>query len=197
VKKEKKTEKGIFEQLYRYDSGSGSYIIEIALDDYGDIFSEWDPAPFKLRDIDSDLEFYLEGCSDDIPFSYPVTLSFTVPSDSKNEKIEDQARNGLQNGFRFKLYFIKQDMKVVNRRTLLFFLIGFVFLWAATVFPVQLLNSPFPSIIVEGFFIGGWVFVWEAISLILFTTRGLHHKYKTYRRLHRSKIIFTEQLQIY
>ena len=52
--------------------------------------------PFKLRDIDPDLELYLEGSSDDIPFKYPVALSFTIPKGSRNENIEEQARNGLK-----------------------------------------------------------------------------------------------------
>ena len=96
---------GLFAEIYRFDKNSRSFIIEIALDRYEDIFSEWDPAPFKLRDIDPDLELYLEGSSDDIPFKYPVALSFTIPKGSRNENIEEQARNGLKNGFTFKRYF--------------------------------------------------------------------------------------------
>ncbi|MFP4164326.1 MAG: hypothetical protein ACLFQB_10560 [Chitinispirillaceae bacterium] len=191
-RKDERDKQGLIAQIYRFDKNSGSYIIEVALETYEDMFSEWDPAPFKLRDIDPDLELYLEGCSDDIPFRYPVTLSFKIPKGSKKENIENQARNGLRNGFTFKRYFLKNDLKAANRRTLFFFLIGFAFLWVATSFPTQLLESPFPSIIVEGLFIGGWVFVWEAISLILFTTRGIQHKNKTYKRLQRAAIVFNE-----
>ncbi|MFP4417587.1 MAG: hypothetical protein ACLFSB_09980 [Chitinispirillaceae bacterium] len=181
---------GIFAQIYRYDKDSGSYIIEIALEKYEDLFCQWDPAPFKLRDIDPDLELYLEGCSDDIPFKYPVTLHFKIPNDLKKDTIEEQARNGLKNGFRFKRYFIRQAIGAANRRTLLFFLIGFGFLYVATSFPAKLIQSAFPQLLVEGLFIGGWVFVWEAISLIIFTTRGLNHKNRIYKRLQASEIVF-------
>lgn len=188
-------ESGLFAEIYRYDTATGAYIIEIALDDYGDIFSEWDPAPFKLRDIDPDLELYLEGCSDDIPFKYPVTLNFTIAKALRNARSEEQARNGLKNGFTFKRYFLKKEIYTANRRTVFFSLIGFAFLWVATIFPERLLLSPFPSIIVEGLFIGGWVFLWEAISLILFTTGGLRHRDHTYRRLQRSPVMFTDKEQ--
>ncbi len=183
---------GLFQEMYRRDAATGSYIIEIALDRYSDIFSEWDPAPFKLRDLDPDLELYLEGCSDDIPFRYPVTLSFTIPKGIRDQNIEEQARNGLANSFMFKRYFLRKDREKTSTRTLLYILIGFAFLWVATIFPQQLAESVFPSIIVEGLFIGGWVFLWEAISLILFTYRGLAHRSRTYKRLQHSPIVFRE-----
>ncbi len=183
---------GIFAQIYHFDKQTGSYIIEIALEKYEDMFCQWDPAPFKLRDIDPDLELYLEGCSDDIPYKYPVTISFKIPGPHKREKIEAQARNGLKNGFTVKRYFLRKEIGSANKRTLLFFIIGFAFLYVATSFPAKLLDSPFPSLLVEGLFIGGWVFVWEAISLIIFTTRGLHHRYRTYKRLQKSSILFRE-----
>lgn len=187
-----KKPEGIFNELYRLDEKTGAYIIEIALDKYSDIFSEWDPAPFKLRDTDPDLELYLEGCSDDIPFRYPLTLSFTIPKGIRKESIEDQARKGLRNSFNFKIYFLEKDMAKTNARTLLFILIGFAFLWVATIFPKQLTASVFPSILVEGLFIGGWVFLWEAISLILFKTTDLYHSRQIYRRLLQSAIVFRE-----
>ncbi len=187
----KKTE-GIFKELYRLDTKTGAYIIEIALDKYSDIFCEWDPAPYKLRDIDPDLELYLEGCSDDIPFRYPLIVSFTIPKGIREEKIERQARKGLRNGFKFKIYFINKDIAQTNARTLLFILVGFAFLWVATIFPKQLTASVFPSILVEGIFIGGWVFLWEAITLLLFTTSGLYHKSRIYKRLLNSTIVFRE-----
>lgn len=190
-----KKAEGIFRELYRFDKKSGAYIIEIALDKYSDIFSEWDPAPFKLRDIDHDLELYLEGCSDDIPYRYPLILSFTIPMGARDEIIEEQARKGLRNGFKFKIYFIRKEIARTNARTLLFMLIGFAFLWAATIFPKQLASSVFPSLLVEGLFIGGWVFLWEAITLALFTTTGLAHSSRIYKRLLCSTIVFREVTQ--
>jgi hypothetical protein len=122
-----KKAKGIFEELYRFDEKTGAYIIEIALDKYSDIFSEWDPAPFKLRDIDHDLELYLEGCSDDIPYRYPLILSFTIPMGERDINIEQQACKGLRNGFKFKIYFIKKAIARTNARTLLFMMMASLF----------------------------------------------------------------------
>lgn len=51
-------------------------MIEIVMDQDGDIFSEWNPTPFKCRDLDPDLKLYLEGSSEEIPSRYPVELCF-------------------------------------------------------------------------------------------------------------------------
>lgn len=37
----------LFSEVYALDKSINRYMIEIALDQYEDIFNEWDPAPFK------------------------------------------------------------------------------------------------------------------------------------------------------
>ena len=45
---------------YRKDKESGRVIIPISLDKYDDVFDDWDPSPFKLRDIEDEfLGFHL------------------------------------------------------------------------------------------------------------------------------------------
>jgi hypothetical protein len=51
------------------------------------------------------------------------------------------------------------------------------------------------SVLTEGLFIGGWVFLWEAVSLFFFSNRDLYYRYRTFRRLRRSEIIFSEAAQ--
>ena len=63
-----------FRDYYRVDKDTGSYMIEIALNQYTDIFSVWDPVPFKKRAINPDLEFYLVSSAEEIPIKYPIEL---------------------------------------------------------------------------------------------------------------------------
>jgi hypothetical protein len=69
---------------------------------------------------------------------------------------------------------------------------GFFFLWFGTLFPIYLAENMATSIISEGIFIGGWVFLWEAVSLFFFTNRELYIKYRTYKRLQHTPVIFRE-----
>lgn len=68
----------LFNAIYAIDTTNNYYMIEVGLDQYANIFSQWDSAPFKRREIDPDLTLYLEGSSDEIPFRYPVELCFMM-----------------------------------------------------------------------------------------------------------------------
>ncbi len=167
-------------------------MIEIGLDQYADIFSEWDPAPFKRRSLDPDLELYLEGSAEEIPLHYPIELYFTLPSGTRNEAIEAETRNGLENSCRFKMYLLKQEIRKINTRMLRYILFGFIFLWSGTFFSTRFIGASFLSLLAEALFIGGWVFIWEAISLFFFTKRELYQRYRTFNRLKNAPMIFRE-----
>ena len=39
-------------KFYQVDPATGAFLVEVALDRYEDVFNEWDPAPYKRRDLD-------------------------------------------------------------------------------------------------------------------------------------------------
>ncbi|NMB97020.1 MAG: hypothetical protein GYA02_10485 [Clostridiaceae bacterium] len=50
-----------YEMLYRKNYDTGRVIIDIALDDYLKFFHEWDNSTFRKRDINAELEQFLEA----------------------------------------------------------------------------------------------------------------------------------------
>ncbi len=182
-----------FSDNYQIDRSTNRYMIEIGLSQYADIFSEWDPAPFKRRAIDPDLELYLESSSDEIPFPYPIELLFMIPIGTQNKRLEGETRRGLENSLTFKLYLFKKELRKTNARIFRFILIGLIFLWAGTAFAKQVEKSVVLPTLLEGVAISGWVFLWEAVSLFFFTNRDLYHRYRIYKRLQSSPVIFREK----
>lgn len=182
----------LFREVYKIDQATNLYMIEIALNQYADIFNEWDSTPFKRRDLDPDLRLYLEESSDEIPFQYPIELYFTVPLGTRDKQIEKEAEDGIKNSFISKRYFLGKKMKQTNAQTFRFVLIGFVFLWVARAFPGWRSEANLQSILLEGLAIGGWVFLWEAVSLFFFTNRDLYNRYRTYKRLQNAPVLFRE-----
>lgn len=69
-------------------------------------------------------------------------------------------------------------------------MISFTFLLSAYIFKRRFDMNVFLSILVEGQFIGGWVFLWEAISLFFFTNYDLYKKVKKYKRFLNTSIKF-------
>ncbi|QQE66903.1 hypothetical protein GFS31_36070 [Leptolyngbya sp. BL0902] len=181
-----------FNTIYAIDPATNAYMIEAALDDYGDIFNEWDPAPFKRRELDPDLQIYLEGSSDEISFRYPVELIFTLPAEKRCEATEQEVRVGLRNSFTFKLYVLRKEIRTINLLTLRYVLMGLGTLWAARLISVPAEAYAITSVLTEGLFIGGWVFLWEAVSLFFFSNRDIYQRYRTYTRLRDALVIFQE-----
>ena len=182
----------LFREVYKIDQETNLYMIEVALNQYADIFNEWDSTPFKRRDLDPDLRLYLEESSDEIPFKYPIELYFTIPAGTRDERIEKEAEDGIKNSFISKRYFLGKKMKQTNMQTFRFVLVGFVFLWVAKTFSGWRAEANLQSILLEGLAISGWVFLWEAVSLFFFTNRELHHLYYTYKRLQNAPVLFRE-----
>ncbi|PSN12419.1 hypothetical protein C7293_20200 [filamentous cyanobacterium CCT1] len=181
----------LFDQIYAIDTVNNAYMIEVALDHYTDIFSEWDPAPFKRRELDPDLQLYLESSADEIPAKYTIEVCFTLPPGTRNEALEADVRAGLKNSVDFKLYLFKKEIRLINTRTARYVIAGLGTLLVARLAEPLDINI-FTSVLTEGLFIGGWVFLWEAVSLFFFSNRDLYNRYRTYKRLRGSEVIFSE-----
>ena len=181
-----------FSEVYAIDKANNAYMIEVALDNYTAIFNEWDPAPFKRRELDQDLQFYLEGSANEIPSRYTIELCFTLPPGGRNQLMEEEVRAGLQNSVNFKIYLLKKEMRLINTRTFRYIFAGLGTLWVGRLLSKPADVSDITAVLTEGLFIGGWVFLWEAVSLFFFSNRDLYQRYRTYKRLRNAEVIFQE-----
>jgi hypothetical protein len=187
--------KSVFSDVYALDHATHRYMIEIALDQYEDIFNEWDPAPFKRREIDADLELYLEGSAEEIPSRYPIELCFTLPQGQRSEALEEEARQGIRRFFGFKLHFLKLELRQITLRILNYLVFGFLLLWVGTTYPGDDSPRDWAILLAEGVIIGGWVFLWEAVSLFSFTSLEMYQRHRVYSRLRQAPVLFKELTQ--
>ena len=181
----------VFAKVYNIDQNTNACLIEIALARYDDIFNKWDFDPFERREVNPELEDFLERCSDEIPFRYPIEFHFTIPEGMRNRQKEEKSRDGFKNHFTFKIYLVKNKLKINYRRTLYCFLVGFFLLAGGIQWQIVSQNL-LPSILRESLNIGGWVFIWQAVSVFSFGNTELYRSYRTYKRLRNAPIIFHE-----
>ena len=179
-----------FHDYYRVNEETGSLMVEVAINQYADIFSVWDPVPFKQRAINPDLEFYLMSSSEEIPKKHSIEIVFLIRPDKICSESEDECKRGLKRGLEFRLYLLKKQMREIYSRLLHYIILSIVFLWLGIAFPAEIENQVWESILKEGLVIGGWVFLWEAISLFSFTEFDLLLRSRNYRRLINASIFF-------
>lgn len=189
----KKKRFNYLKKVYKVEASSKTFIIEISLDDYNDIFNEWDPAPFRRRDIDPDLNHFLIDSSEDIPLKYPLKLCFFIPQNARDTTKEELAKSGLKNFFDFLISDLIRKLRILRQKGTIYIFTSFTFLTLASILKTKLNVGILSDTLLEGLFIGGWVFLWEAFTLFFFSSYDLYRELKIYKRLSISNIQFKEK----
>ena len=179
-----------FDKIYEKDPNTNSYIIAVAVEKYGDIFNELDPAPFKSRDLNNELRTYLEDSSFDIPLKYDITLQINLLDEKPNFTWEERIVFGLKTYFSFVERQFAREISDSYRKGFFYIGIAFILLFVAyslkSSAPLEIISG----IALEGITIGGWVFLWEAISTFAFKHRETRNKNKHYKRFMAANITF-------
>lgn len=178
------------QKIYEKNNTTGNYVIQVAIDKYTDIFNEWDRAPFRKRDMDPDLALFLETCFEDIPAKHGVDICFYLPKEEKDATREELLIAGIKTYYSFYLH---QEIRILkgNYSRLFKYLISSFSLLAMSIFLGTIVGE---NIILEtlqqGFNIGGWVFLWEVISIVIFRGREVSSEISKYQRFLNSLIYF-------
>lgn len=178
--------------VYNKNPENNAYLIEISLDDYSEIFNGWDASQLKKKDIEPELLDYIEQAGYEIPIHEQVEICFYLPKQINDTDKENISIQGIKNNFKTVLFFIDRQLHKNYRQIASYITIAILFLIGA--YGLRLvtdLNFTF-SIIVEGFFIGGWFLMWEAFSLFFFQSHETRHRRKIFERFAKSEIFFKD-----
>lgn len=185
-----KRDERTLERIYEKDKETGAFIISIALDRYVDVFNELDSAPWRRRDLDHDLRLFLEDCSSDIPLKYDIILQFNVEQEKPDLIKEQRLKVGLKTYFTFVRSGLQKKIRRSNQRSVVYG-VGAFFLIFASYSLAAISSNPLLATLFDVVAIGGWVFLWEAISTFAFQGREALDRYRTYQRFSTAEVRFT------
>lgn len=173
-------------KLYKKNA-KGEFIIEVYIDKLLSAFNEWDSSYLEIRELNSNLIYFIERCSKDIPIGQSIELRFVVSQESEEQ--EKVLREALKANFQYQLHLVKQKLDFLYRKSAKYFTIAVIFLvMAFSMKPVFQLNLA-GDLLVEGLYIGGWVFLWQSISMFSFESSDVAHKKRIFERLLNSGIV--------
>lgn len=176
--------------IYPFDKETNTYCVYISLDSYEELFNGWDAAPIKRRDLEPDLLDFLEQVSYDIPLSEKVKIVFQLPEAKKDSEKEQRSKEAIYHNFNLIRHFINKSLMQNNRKIATYLAMGVFFLLLSYSLDLYLhLTFPF-SILVDGFFIGGWVMFWEAFSLTFFIGHEFRNRRNRFARYSDSQVEF-------
>ncbi|MBU3198346.1 hypothetical protein LL037_21635 [Clostridium estertheticum] len=178
------------QKIYERNPTTGNYVIQVGIDKYTDIFNDWDNAPFRKRDMDPDLVIFLENCFEEIPEKYGVDICFYLPKGEKDISREESLIAGIKTYYSFYLH---QEIKILNnnyRKIFKYVLIALSLLGVSVFLGSSGDKNIILGTIQQGFNIGGWVFLWEVISMVFFPGREVSSEISKYQRFLNSLIYF-------
>lgn len=175
--------------LYERNATTGNYVIEIALDKYGDIFNEWDHATYRKRDMDPELAFFLEDSSREIPLRYGLDLVFYLPRQELDREKETLIASVIKNYYKFYADVESRTLKRAYRQMANYILTALALISSTYLFNIWQ-ETLFLSILSEGISVGSWFFLWESISFFIFERGENTTKIRTFNRLSKANIHF-------
>lgn len=182
--------KSYLNQIYKFDETEKCYIIQVSLETYQELFNGWDASPTRKKDLDSELIDFIETAGYDIPMKQKVKLSFGIPEDEKDEKLEVSSKTAIYNNFKMIIHFINKSLAINNRKILTYLTFSFLFITMAYVLMNLVHDNLSLRIVREGLFIGGWFLMWESFSLFFFESYEVRNRKKKYQRFLDSDIEF-------
>lgn len=188
MKKLKMTPK-YYHEAYRFDPATNAYIIDVSLDSYDDVYDEWDPSPFKKRDIEDEFDDFIRDSSSDIPIKYNLMIELFLPLSEKNMQKEKLLLEAYDNFYQFHLKRAFKAKQILQKKVLNNLMLAVLFLFLGY-FTLPESENILLMVLKEGIFIGGWVFLWEVFTLLFVTLTEQKKDIKTVERLIHAKIVF-------
>jgi len=171
----------LLERIYEKNSLNGNYIIEVSLNNYAGIFNDWDHAPYKRKDIDPELITFIQESIDDIPLEYNVDICFYFSEEEKNQEREKIIVSRLRTYYTIYIEIKKNKIKSILKNAIIYMLISSLLLTSSYFGVLYRENIVFYTL-TEIIIVGGWVFLWEAISLLMFERRKVNILINNYKR---------------
>ncbi len=183
----------MFRKLYHettYKKGEdGAYEILVSLNKYEDIYSDFDPSPFKKRDIQEDFVDYIWDSALDIPIKEDISVVFLMEENIRDLRKENQVLKALNNYFEYILNKKKREYHNEKKKSFRYLIIGIllaIFVYNDVFSGVKVWNKIFS----EGIMIGTWVFFWEAFYDIFIECQTVRKEIKLAKRFLKIKYVF-------
>ena len=186
-----KEDDGVLEEEERTKNLLSKAEISILLDNYDDIFSDFDPRPFTHRALSDD--FLIEakkavksaGEREDT-----FDLSFMIPKNQRNFEHEILIKRRLREHFRKHALMIETEITEIKRKGIFLIIFGFITLTLAAIITYygngEFLYDVFLIVLEQS----GWFFFWIGGEKFVYENKSKVPELKFYQKMTRCEISF-------
>ncbi len=163
--------------------------INLGLDEYDDIFSDFDARPYTQRMLSEDFLHELKraslGQEDE-----GLVLNLSLPKDRRNPATEKVVRDRLKSHFRRRHLRLEEKHRKDTTVGFLMVAVGIVCMLVATYLLTALQPTLWRSFIVVLLEPAGWFTFWEGLSQLIFYSKDTKPDLVFYRKMSDAKIGF-------
>jgi hypothetical protein len=145
-----------------------SGLIELRLNNVGQLFNTMDPSPFHERDLDRSAEEFILSWAREHKKDSDLTIRVVLrqPEDTGAARL---VRESIQHYFAYRARIARSDLIELFREGRTSLLIGLLFLGTTLVLRDLITPGPnLPDFVREGLTICGWVGLWKPIDIHLY-----------------------------
>jgi len=163
--------------------------ISLALDEYEDIFSDFDSRPYSERSLSEDFLYELERTSLNKE-ERGLVLTLILMKEKRNAGYERVILERLRSHFKRHHLRLEKKRDGETRTGILMVALGVVFMFLATYILYEVPRTFWTSFIVVLLEPAGWFTLWEGMSLILFRVKEIAPHLAFYRKMSGAKVAF-------
>jgi hypothetical protein len=164
-------------------------LVSFSLDDYADLFSDFDPRPYSERMLSEDFLYELKRASVDKEEA-GLALIFLLPKEKRNAGHEHTIKERLRGHFKRHLRRMEEKIKGERKTGFRMVVLGIVFMFLATYFLFYTEKNAWMNFVVVLLEPAGWFTFWEGLNLIVFRTKEIAPDLGFYRKMTSAKISF-------
>lgn len=166
--------------------------VRFAINNYEDIFSDFDPRPVPLKGFSED--FLQEAKRAAIVKEEKIDFIFMIPKAGRNIKEETKIEDRLKKYFRKHLHILEKEKKKVIKKGLSFTIVGVILMFAATYLFFKFQNASFAAsfftIMLEP---ASWFLFWEGLDLIIFEAKEVDPNLDFHKKMANARIRFVSK----
>ncbi|MCX8163505.1 MAG: hypothetical protein N3D10_03035 [Candidatus Micrarchaeota archaeon] len=142
------------------------YQFGLWLDEYEDIFSDFDPRPYQKRQISDDFIIELKKRIRETPKG-EFEIAFYLPKEKRNPKLEPIIKKRLREHFDSELMLTEKIITKKQKKYLTYFLGGIFILFLSTYLSLEYYNEQLLVIGANLILPLGWFSIWTSLDYYL------------------------------
>jgi hypothetical protein len=163
--------------------------ISLVLDSYQDIFSDFDPRPYKYRALSDDFLSECKRASRD-KGEEGIELRLLVPKEQRNLKEEEIIRERLKEHFKKHSIEKYDEMRSVQREGIFWFILGALIMSVDTVLVGYVTKNFFVNFLIVILEPAGWFTFWEGLGKVFIHSKEKLPDYEFYKKMYSSEVDF-------